>query len=101
MTGALENKLSPYSFTKGAYALNETNNTRAVIHRKVMNKLMIACCVPMIVGGAIVFFSIPEGQSPSTKLAALAPIAGCFMMHIIMHKFMDRACCSNVKKEEK
>lgn len=53
---------------------------------------MAACCAMMVIGAGISFAGSVQGQTLSKALLSLAPIAGCLVMHLVMHRFMRRSC---------
>lgn len=58
------------------------------------NAMMLLCCVAMVVG----FFAI-LGKGGST-LSALAPLAICLGLHLVMHKMMGKSCHGSEHKKE-
>lgn len=95
-----EGKLSPYTFTSGVPAIKKSTDTKEQQNRKVMNIFIIACCIPMVIGGALVFYSIPAEFGLGARLYALAPLAGCVAMHLVMHRFMGKSCHDKTNQKE-
>ncbi|WP_053999715.1 DUF2933 domain-containing protein [Ahrensia marina] len=93
-------KLSPYNYTSGVPAIRKPEQTKAEQNHLVMNMFMMACCIPMLIGGAIIFFAIPAEQGLSARLFALAPLAGCLGLHFVMHKFMGKSCHSKTDQKD-
>ncbi|MCT4656005.1 MAG: hypothetical protein N4A65_09375 [Cohaesibacter sp.] len=53
---------------------------------------MAACCALMVIGAGISFAGSIQDHTFSKALLSLAPIAGCLVMHLVMHRFMGRSC---------
>ncbi|WP_114011664.1 hypothetical protein [Cohaesibacter intestini] len=53
---------------------------------------MAACCALMVIGVGIAFAGNSQEQTLPKALLSLAPIAGCFVMHLVMHRMMGRSC---------
>jgi hypothetical protein len=85
-------ELTLTNHTSGVPAIRKPIKVKEEKKRSVMNMFMMACCIPMVIGGALIFFAFPADQSFGARLLALAPIAGCLGMHLVMHKFMGKAC---------
>jgi hypothetical protein len=49
---------------------------------------MLACCLMMAAGMAIVLASAPASASFADRFWPVLPLAGCLAMHLIMHRFM-------------
>lgn len=86
--------------TSGVPSIKKAELPKAAKNSSIMNLFMMACCIPMVIGGAIIFFSIPAEQGLSARLFAMAPIAGCLGMHFVMHKFMGKSCHSKTDQKE-
>jgi hypothetical protein len=93
-------KMSPYTYTSGVPAIKKSTQTKEQQNRKVMNLFMMACCVPMVIGGALIFYSIPAELGLGARLYALAPLAGCVAMHFVVHKFMGKSCHSKTDQKD-
>lgn len=49
---------------------------------------MLACCLMMAAGMAIVLASAPAGASFTDRFLPVLPLAGCLAMHLVLHRFM-------------
>lgn len=85
-------KLSPNTLKSGVPAIKKTENAKEQENKKFMNMVMMACCIPMVIGGALIFYSIPSDLGLGARFYALAPLAGCVAMHFVMHRFMGKSC---------
>lgn len=93
-------KLSPNTHTSGVPAIKIFAEKKEDQSKKGMNILMLACCIPMVIGGALILYSIPAGTSLGARLYALAPFAGCLAMHVVMHRFIGKSCHQKTTKED-
>ena len=59
---------------------------------------MAACCALMVIGAGISFAGSIQNQTLPKALLSLAPIAGCLVMHLVMHRFMGRSCHQSDQK---
>lgn len=93
-------KLMLTNHTSGVPAIRKPIKAKEDKKRTVISMFMMACCVPMVIGGALIVFAFPADQSFAARLLALAPIAGCLGMHLVMHKFMGKACHKKSPRKE-
>lgn len=100
MSDQVTTKSIAYAHTSGVPAIKKSDGTKAQQNKKVMNIVMLACCVPMIIGGALIFYSMPSDLGLGARLYALAPLAGCVAMHFVMHKFMGKSCHGDSQKKD-
>ncbi len=100
MSDQVTEKKTPYAYTSGVPAIKKSDTTKEQQNKKVMNIVMLACCVPMVIGGALIFYSIPSDLGLGARLYALAPLAGCVAMHFVMHKFMGKSCHDDSQKKD-
>ena len=56
---------------------------------------MFACCVPMVIAGALIFASIPSELGWGAQFYAVAPLIGCVAIHLVMFLFMGKSCHTN------
>jgi hypothetical protein len=92
MSDGARAKQAPIGYTSGVPAIRKSDNTKGRPSKKIMNIVMMACCIPMVIGGALIFYSIPSDLGLGARLYALAPLAGCVAMHFVMHRFMGKSC---------
>jgi hypothetical protein len=71
--------------------------------KKIGNWIMVACCVPMVIGAGILLWAMGPDATWSNRISTLAPLALCFGAHFVMHKLIGRSChnTQNVNKDEK
>lgn len=100
MSDQVRSKSIPSALTSGVPAIKKSDSTKALQNKKVMNIAMLACCVPMVIGGALIFYSIPSDLGLGARLYALAPLAGCVAMHFVMHKFMGKSCHDDSQRKD-
>lgn len=86
--------LSPYTLSSNvprvwAQPAEDVRETRNIGHW-----VMIACCIPMIGGAGLLFWSMSADANWAERLGALVPIGICLGAHLVMHKIMGRTCHS-------
>ena len=101
MSDQARNKQELHGYTSGVPAIKKSSNNKGLQSKKVMNMLMMACCIPMVIGGALIFYSIPSDLGLGARLYALAPLAGCVAMHFVMHRFMGKSCHEKLEGKDK
>ncbi|CTQ56145.1 hypothetical protein LP7551_04702 [Roseibium album] len=78
---------------------SEESSTRK--HLNGHNLFMMACCVAMVAGTAIVIAAAPASQSLGETLLLAAPVLGCLGVHLVMHRFMGKSCHGSTKQDQK
>lgn len=85
-------ELSPFTPTSGVPKVKVRTGAATPDTRKLGNWIMIACCVPMVIGGGILLYAMGSNASWSARLSTLAPLTLCFGAHFFMHKLIGHAC---------
>lgn len=60
--------------------------------KRIGNWIMVACCVPMVIGAGILLWAMGPDATWSNRISTLAPLALCFGAHLIMHKLIGHSC---------
>lgn len=95
-----EKQFSTNTYKSSVPVVVKTDRTKVKKKHNIMNMFMMACCIPMLIGGAIIFFSIPAELGLGARLYALAPIAGCLAMHLVIHRLMGKSCDHKTEQKD-
>ena len=100
MSDQVRSKSIPVAHTSGVPAIKKSESTKAQQNKKFMNMVMMACCIPMVIGGALIFYLIPSDLGLGARFYALAPLAGCVAMHFVMHRLMGKSCHEKSERKD-
>lgn len=60
--------------------------------KKTGNWIMVACCVPMVIGAGIILWAMGPDATWSNRISSLAPLALCLGAHFVIHKLIGHSC---------